>query len=75
MTNAFILCDLIWKVQKSDAANREGSFNVIMHIPICNVINEMMNINHYTQIIIDVPSVECDNDNILLDQLNSKTLC
>ncbi len=28
MTNAFILCDLIWKVQKSHAANREGSFNV-----------------------------------------------
>ncbi len=27
MTNAFILCDFIWKVQKSHAANREGSFN------------------------------------------------
>ncbi len=27
MTNAFILCDLVWKVQKSHAANREGSFN------------------------------------------------
>ncbi len=25
MTNAFILCDLLWKVQKSNAANREGS--------------------------------------------------
>ncbi len=24
--NAFILCDLMWKVQKSHAANREGSF-------------------------------------------------
>ncbi len=27
MTNAFILSDLVWKVQKSHAANREGSFN------------------------------------------------
>ncbi len=27
MTNAFILCNLVWKVQKSHAANREGSFN------------------------------------------------
>ncbi len=26
MTNAFILCDLIWKVQKCHAANKEGSF-------------------------------------------------
>ncbi len=25
MTNAFILCDLVWKVQKSHAVNREGS--------------------------------------------------
>ncbi len=28
MTNAFILCELLWKVQKSHAVNREGSFNV-----------------------------------------------
>ncbi len=27
MTNAFILCDLVWKVQKSHAVTREGSFN------------------------------------------------
>ncbi len=26
MTNAFILCDLVWKVQKSCATNREGNF-------------------------------------------------
>ncbi len=26
MTNAFILCDLLWKVQKSHAANRECNF-------------------------------------------------
>ncbi len=26
MTNAFILCDLLWKVLKKHAANREGSF-------------------------------------------------
>ncbi len=26
MTNAFILCDLVWKVQKSHAVNREVSF-------------------------------------------------
>ncbi len=30
MTNAFILCDLVWKVHKSHAANREGSFNINM---------------------------------------------
>ncbi len=28
MTNAFILCDLLWKVQRSHAAKREGSFNM-----------------------------------------------
>ncbi len=27
MTNAFILCDLLWKVQKCHTVNREGSFN------------------------------------------------
>ncbi len=27
MTNAFILCDLLWRVQKCHAPNREGSFN------------------------------------------------
>ncbi len=29
MTNAFILCNLLWKVQKSLAANREGSFPLV----------------------------------------------
>ncbi len=29
MINAFILCDLLWKVQKSHAANRDGSFNFV----------------------------------------------
>ncbi len=29
MINAFILCDLVWKVLKSHAANREGSFKLI----------------------------------------------
>ncbi len=29
MTNAFILCNLLWKVQKGLAANREGSFNIL----------------------------------------------
>ncbi len=42
MTNAFILCDLVWKVKKSHAANREaifklnrveGTFTVISLIP------------------------------------------
>ncbi len=28
MTNAFILCDLVWKVKKRHAANREGSFKL-----------------------------------------------
>ncbi len=26
MSNAFILCNLVWKVQKGHAGNREGSF-------------------------------------------------
>ncbi len=34
MTNAFILCDLVWKVQKRHAVNREDSFKWIGH-PYC----------------------------------------
>ncbi len=30
ITNAFILCDLVWKVQKRHAVNREGSFKVLL---------------------------------------------
>ncbi len=30
MTSVFILCDLLWNVQKSHAEKREGSFNVSM---------------------------------------------
>ncbi len=30
MINAFILCDLLWKVQESHAANRERSFNIVL---------------------------------------------
>ncbi len=50
MTNAFILCDLVWKVQKSHAANREGSFKLVHNTRICyafiyqgmeNMIKEM----------------------------------
>ncbi len=37
MANAFILCYLLWKVQKCLAANREGSFNECMS-PISGVI-------------------------------------
>ncbi len=33
MTNAFILCNLFWKVQKLLAANREGSFNYSAQLP------------------------------------------
>ncbi len=32
MTNAFILCDLVWKVQKRHAVNRESSFNLFMQL-------------------------------------------
>ncbi len=32
MTNAFILCNLLLKVQKSLAANREGSFNIFVYV-------------------------------------------
>ncbi len=28
MTNAFILYDLVWQVQKGHSANREGSFKI-----------------------------------------------
>ncbi len=31
MTDAFILCDLVWKVQKSHTVNREGSFKLAEH--------------------------------------------
>ncbi len=34
MTNAFILCDLLWKVQKGHAANIEGSFNLSWFLPL-----------------------------------------
>ncbi len=34
MTNAFILCDLVWKVQKSHSVNREGSLNYNIYIRI-----------------------------------------
>ncbi len=29
MTNVFIICDLVWKVQKGYAAKRVGSFNCV----------------------------------------------
>ncbi len=35
MTNAFILCDLVWKVQKGHAAIRECSFKVICTTTDC----------------------------------------
>ncbi len=31
-TNAFILCDLLWKIQKDHAVNREGSFKMNMQL-------------------------------------------
>ncbi len=35
MTNALILCDLVWKVKKSHAVNREGSFNIFVYDAAC----------------------------------------
>ncbi len=32
MTNAFILCDLVWKVKKGHAVNREGRFKWWLYI-------------------------------------------
>ncbi len=29
MTKAFILCDLLWKIPKRHAVNREGSFKIV----------------------------------------------
>ncbi len=40
MTNAFILCDLVWKVQKSHAANREGSFKLNRNMLSLNMLKE-----------------------------------
>ncbi len=37
MINAFILCDLVWKVQKSHEANREGSFNDLKILQIVDI--------------------------------------
>ncbi len=34
MTNSFILCDLLWKVQKSHSKNREDGFNYRSEITI-----------------------------------------
>ncbi len=39
ITNAFILCDLVWKVQKSHAANREGSFKVRLFFSSISIRN------------------------------------
>ncbi len=39
MTNAFILCDLVWNVHKGQAANREGIFN--LNYAICMADNSL----------------------------------
>ncbi len=40
MTNSFILYDLVWKVEKSHAVNREGSFNVgVFIVGLCCTIS------------------------------------
>ncbi len=51
MTNAFILCDLLWKVQKSHARNREGSFNLIEHGAMGLSLNEQRIWTHNTSYI------------------------
>ncbi len=38
MTNAFILCNLLWKVQKGLAANREGSFNFVLSSDVAQAL-------------------------------------
>ncbi len=54
MTNAFILCDLLWKVQKGHAVNRKGSFKWIaiqcysleLRSDISSSIEEVEHIQH-----------------------------
>ncbi len=56
MTNAFILCDLIWKIQKSHTANREGSFKSVIYIieilgwPIHHHLNQnlLFEVDHFS---------------------------
>ncbi len=45
MTNAFILCNLLWKVQKSHPANREGSFKIVLKV-------ELKQISHSVPLIV-----------------------
>ncbi len=40
MTNAFILCNLLWKVQKGLAANREGSFKCMCYNEGTNLLKK-----------------------------------
>ncbi len=40
MTNTFIVCDLLWKLQKKNVAYREGSFN-------CNHIASQSHVGHF----------------------------
>ncbi len=43
MTNVFILCDLIWKVQKCQAVNKEGSFEMFTtHWSIWDVFKQQV---------------------------------
>ncbi len=44
MTNAFILCDLVWIVQQRHAVEREGSVNIQNMIKKVHDIMEMVNI-------------------------------
>ncbi len=51
MTNAFILCDLVWNVEKRCAANREGSFKPVKD-------DDLRHIKlHYTCVVITVGEV------------------
>ncbi len=43
MTNAFILCGLVWKVQKGCAANREGSFKSYGFMQLSGNIDTILN--------------------------------
>ncbi len=42
LTNALRLCDLLWKVYKCHASNREGSFNDIYIHTLCTAVTTML---------------------------------
>ncbi len=62
MTNAFILCDLLWKVQKRHAANRENSFKMINNM-FFDLLFTSGRANQHIKVIVFSPSLELSKHN------------